>query len=343
MIIKYPEKLLLGDIIGLTAPSQSANSEKIDKAIYNLKKLGFKIKETNNVRNEEKYFVSSDGKTRADEFISLWKDINVKHIVSVRGGEFLFDMIPYLHDYSNLFRTVNKIKYVQGYSDTSLLNFYITTNYNVATMHAENLNDFWMEKLEKSQINVIDILKKNYENNEFIQENFEKYQLNEYADGNYKGYNLTEKVEYKLLSKKEKSFCVRGRIIGGCVDVLTQLLGTKFDNTKEFCSQFSEGMIWYLDNCELTFIELYRRLYQMKIAGWFDNVKCILFGRTFVKEVIDKFTLEVALNKALGNLHIPIIYDVDIGHVPPQLVMINGSYGIFEFNNGSSKLTQKFI
>lgn len=341
-MIKYPNSLKNGDVIGITAPSQSANLLKIDKAIKNLEKLGFKVKETKNVRNEEKYFVSSDGKTRADEFMKLWKDNNVKHIISARGGEFLFDMIPYLHEYKDDIMKNDMVKYVQGYSDTSLLNFYLTTNYNIATMHAENLNDFWMKKLEESQLNVVDIITGNYEGNKYIQESFDKYQVSEYEEGNYNGYNLTEKVEYKLICSKDKSFCVNGRIIGGCVDVLTQLLGTKFDNTKEFCSQFNEGMIWYLDNCELTFIELYRRLFQMKNAGWFDNANCILVGRTFVKDVVYGFDIEVALKKALGDLKVPIIYDVDVGHVPPQLVMINGSYGSFEYSSGKAKLIQDF-
>lgn len=342
-MIKYPEKLKNGDVIGITAPSQSANFLKIDKAIQNLEKIGFKVKETKNVRNEEVYFVSSDGKTRAEEFMSLWNDKSVKHIISARGGEFLFDMIPYLHEYKDELIKCDIVKFVQGYSDTSLLNFYLTTNYNIATMHAENLNDFWMKKLEKTQLNVIDILKGNYDNNQFVQKSFDKYQLNEYEEGNYEGYNLTEKVEYKTTTIGDKDFSVNGRIIGGCIDVITQLLGTKFDNTKEFCSKFNEGMIWYLDNCELTFIELYRRLFQMKMAGWFDNANCILIGRTFVKDVVCGFDIEVALKKALGDLNIPIIYDVDIGHVPPQLVMINGAYGTFEYSSGKGSLVQKFI
>lgn len=341
-MIKYPEKLSKGDIIGITAPSQSANLLKIDKAIENLEKFGFKVKETKNVRNEEKYFVSSDGKTRADEFMSLLEDENIKHIISARGGEFLFDMIPYLHEFKEKIQNLNDVKYVQGYSDTSLLNFYLTTNYNIATIHAENLNDFWMKNLEKTQLNVIDIITENYKNNEFIQESFDKFQLVEYEEGNYNGYNLTEKVEYKTINNI-KSINVNGRIIGGCIDVLTQLLGTKFDNTKNFCSQFNEGMIWYLDNCELTFVELYRRLFQMKMAGWFDNANCILIGRTFVKDVVCEIDIKVALEKALGDLNIPIIYDVDIGHVPPQLVMINGSYGIFEYDNKKGRIIQKFI
>lgn len=342
MIIKYPEKIKKGDIIGLTAFSQSANLEKINNAKLNLENLGYRVLETEIVRNEEKYFIGADGKTRAEAFISLFQNNNVKHIISVRGGEFAIDMIPYLHEYSNLLKTTNSVKYVQGFSDTSLINFYLTTNYNIATMHTENIGDFWMKKLQKPQTDVIDIITGNYTNNEYTQVSFVKYQLNEYENGNYEGYNLTENVEYKPLSPKETSFSVEGRIIGGCIDVITQLLGTKYDKTKKFCSQFKEGMIWYIDNCELSFLELYRRLFQMKNAGWFDNVNCILFGRSYVKEKIGDFSLEVALQKALGDLNIPIIYDVDIGHFPPQWVMINGAYGIFEYNNGKGKITQRF-
>ena len=237
---------------------------------------------------------------------------------------------------------IDKVKYLQGFSDTSLINFYLTTNYNIATINSEHISDYWMKNLERPQTDVINIIKGNYINNEYIQQSFEKYQLNEFESGNYNGYNLTEKVEYKLLNFNKSSFNVSGRIIGGCIDVITQVIGTKYDNTKKFCRQFKEGMIWYIDNCELSFLELYRRLFQMKNAGWFDNVNCILFGRSFVKEKIGEFTLEVALQKALGDLNVPIIYDVDIGHVPPQLVMINGSYATFEYNNGKGKIIQKF-
>lgn len=341
-MIRYPKQLKKGDMIGITAPSQSANFEKIDKAIDTLKVLGFKVIETKNVRNKEQYFVSSDGKTRADEFMSLYQNPKVKHIICARGGEFLMDMIPYLHEYHNLLRIIEPVKFVQGYSDNSLLNYYLTTNYNIATMHAENINDFWMEHLEKTQLNTIDVITGKYLGKEFMQDSFEKYQLNEYEDGNFQGYHLTEEVKYQLLGSKEKSFSVQGRIIGGCIDVITQLLGTKYDKTEEFISQFPEGMIWYLDNAELSFQEFYRRLFQMREAGWFENINCLLVGRSFVKEVVNQFSLEVALQKALGKLHIPIVYDVDIGHVPPQFVIINGAKAKFEYSKGKGRLTQIF-
>ena len=38
-----------------------------------------------------------------------------------------------------------------------------------------------------------------------------------------------------------------------------------------------------------------------------------------------------------------VFYDVDIGHLPPQWIMINGSYGEFKFIDGKGELIQKMI
>ena len=38
-------------------------------------------------------------------------------------------------------------------------------------------------------------------------------------------------------------------------------------DTVSFCNQFEEGILWYLENCELTVPALYRTLFQMKQAG----------------------------------------------------------------------------
>ena len=72
-VIIYPEKLKIGDTIATTAVSMPANEEKIDLALNNLKEIGLKIQETSNVRNYGN-IVSSDGKTRADELLELYRD-----------------------------------------------------------------------------------------------------------------------------------------------------------------------------------------------------------------------------------------------------------------------------
>ena len=49
------------------------------------------------------------------------------------------------------------------------------------------------------------------------------------------------------------------------------------------------------------------------------------------------------LERALKKFNVPIIYNVDIGHIPPQMYIINGSYAEFEFNDGKGKLIQRLV
>ena len=343
-MIIYPEKLNRDKIIGITAPSDTANLDTIDYSKKNIEDMGYTVIETDNVRKSEG-LVSSSGKTRADEFVSLWKSENVGHIISARGGEFLIEMIPFLDKYEDIIKGCNP-KWVKGYSDTSLLLYYLTTKYNIATVHAENLGGYSVNK-DNIDTNIKDVVKllencdKEYK---FIQNSFEKYQLERYEneeDERIKGYNLTEDVKYKSLHGLE-NVSFSGRMLGGCVDVITQLIGTKYDKTSEYIDSCEEGAIWYIDNCELTPQELYRRLWLMKEVGWFKNVNGFLIGRTFMKDG-EYFTFKEAIERALSDLDVPVIYDVDIGHVPPQFVIINGSYATFEYNNGKGKLIQKLI
>ena len=45
----------------------------------------------------------------------------------------------------------------------------------------------------------------------------------------------------------------------------------------------------------------------------------------------------------MNQYNIPIIYNVDIGHVPPQFFIVNGSLATFEYKDGKGKLTQKLV
>lgn len=53
------------------------------------------------------------------------------------------------------------------------------------------------------------------------------------------------------------------------------------------------------------------------------------------------FTLVDALENGLGCLGIPVIYDADIGHVPPQMQIINGAYGTVDFEHGGIVVYQE--
>jgi muramoyltetrapeptide carboxypeptidase LdcA involved in peptidoglycan recycling len=40
---------------------------------------------------------------------------------------------------------------------------------------------------------------------------------------------------------------------------------------------------------------------------------------------------------------VPVIYDMDIGHLPPQLVLVNGALATLTFSASSKALTQRLV
>lgn len=93
-------------------------------------------------------------------------------------------------------------------------------------------------------------------------------------------------------------------------------------------------MIWYLENCELNTADLRRSLVQMKLAGWFDGCSGILFGRSVANEPVGGYTVEDVYQDLAKEPQIPIIYDIDCGHMPPQVTLINGAWAEVEVSGG---------
>jgi len=335
----FPRKLKNNSSIGVTAVSMGCIDEtdilRLENAHKNLRKKGFNIIETKNVRTNRK-LESSPAKERANQFMELIKNDEVDYIVAVSGGEILLDMLPYL-DFDEISKY--RPKWIQGYSDPSLLNFVMTTKASIATINSVNYKSFGMETWHETILKNIDFL---IGDDILVQDSFGMFEgARVETDNPYSEFFLNEKVLYKSLYNEEET--IKGRVIGGCIDVISKIVGTRFDNTMEFCKQFPEGMLWYIDNCELNIAEFYRVMWQLKEANWFNNANGFLIGRTGVSKIMFDFEYLDSLHKIFDDLKVPVFYDVDIGHLPPQWIMINGSLGEFAFGNGKGRFVQKMI
>ena len=80
----------------------------------------------------------------------------------------------------------------------------------------------------------------------------------------------------------------------------------------------------------------------IKQAGWLDGVNGILIGRSCGKDTDKKefLSYEEALHSTLDELNLPVLYDVDIGHSPPQMTLINGALGTVEFSSDKGRVLQ---
>ncbi len=329
----YPEFLKEHDTIGVTAPSDGITDEvklkRLDNAIKNFEDRSFIIKETPNVRCSVKGR-SSSSKERAEELERLYKDDNVKTIITSGGGDFLLEMLSEL-DFNVI---KDNPKWLQGYSDPTGLLFTITTNLDIATVYSDNFKTFGMEPWHKSLENNLEILKGNI----IEQTSFSKYEEDKKLITGLEPFNLTKKVYWKNLNNEEV-INIKGRIIGGCLDLITELFGTRFDNTKAFLEKYKDdGIIWYFDVCELSSESLIRTLWKLKDNGYFKYTKGIIFGRSFIYNSYYDISYEETIYESLKDLNIPIIINADIGHVSPRMTIINGAIATITSSKGKGKI-----
>lgn len=329
----YPKFLQENDQISVPAPSAGSRDE-IDKKRYkNAKKQlierGYKIKLSPNINNNIKGR-SADYKERAKEFNEMIEDES-KLILCASGGEFLSEILPYI-EFEKLQRNP---KWVEGFSDPTGLLYTITTKYDIATIYGDNFKTFGMEKYHKSLKDNLEIIKGNI----IEQDSFELYEeeRKEKITG-LEGYNLTNKVEWKEI--KNRDVKIKGRVIAGCLDIITLLAGTKYDGAKEFNEKYKEdGIIWIFDNCELSKEQLILEMWKLNELEFFKYTKLIIFGRNGVETSYLEYDMKTAIeDSVLSKLNIPIIYDADISHKGPTMTIINGAIIEVETNNKKAKI-----
>ena len=323
----YPRFLEKNDIIGIIAPSQGVGDhlESFKKSIKTLEEYGYKIKETASVRN--KGMVSTTGEKRSQEIDEVITDKNVKMIICASGGDFLLEMLPTIN-WKNIKQNP---KWIMGYSDPTALLYITTTKLDIATIYGCNAGSFDQTNLHECLKNNLKILSGNI----LTQKSFDLYQKGWLEESD--GYNLTEPVYWEDLNGEVN---IQGRIIGGCLDCLKDIIGTPYDYTKKFIEKYKDdGFIWYFDVCELSVEEFYRTLFQMKEAGWFEYIKGVVVGRVAVPRCFYKdFSYQDALKKIFPN--IPLIFNADIGHVPPKMTIINGSIAKVTCKEGKGAISQ---
>lgn len=338
--MKYPKSLKKGDIIGITAPSCGIKEEdflRTDNAKKKIEEHGYRVIETPNVRTNYRGR-SSRKQQRAKEFMELWENPEVKSIILASGGDFLCEMLDCI-DFEKLKN--EEPKWIQGFSDCTNLTYIFTLNLGIATIYGPTYKAFGMNDWHISLENSIKLMQKQ----EIIQYSYEKHQEFKGFDvsegDSYSGYDLTKKVKWKNLRNEEK-IEFSGRAIGGCFDVVKNLIGTKYDKVEEFTEKYKEdGIVWFLEVFEANTPGIFCNLWQMKNAGYFENCKGIIFGRPLMIREDYEISYEQTIKDALQDLNIPIILDADIGHVPPQIPIVTGSK--IEVKSSKGKGTIKTI
>lgn len=328
--MKYPEYLKEEGVIGLVAPSFGCTFEPykscLDAAIKRFEGMGYKIVEGPNCRRDDGIGISSTpencGKELTDYYCCGDNDV----LISCGGGELMCETIDYV-DFDAVKQA--KPKWYMGYSDNTNFTFLLNTICDTASIYGPCIGAFGMHELHPALNDAIKALTGALN----TVSGYDRFELESLKDEEhpFAPYNLTEEKELRLFMGENEMNRLpgfTGRITGGCLDCLANLVGTKYDNVDAFNEKYKdEGIVWFLEACDLNVMSIRRALWNLDRAGWFKYAKGFIIGRPLAAYKQELMGLDQynAVTGILGKYNVPIIMDADVGHLPPAMPIISGA------------------
>ncbi len=336
--MRYPKFLPKNGTIAIIAPSFGASTEPyITRMAYAeemLRKKGYKVIEGPNVHEDKGIGKSNTPEKCAAEFMDFYCSKENDAIISAGGGETMCEDLSFV-DWEKIKNA--DPKWFMGYSDNTNFTHLLTTFCDTASIYGPNLGGFAIRTPHESLRQAEDLLTgKGFYDDSVVLEGFPAFELftvtnteNEEEEEPDPVRELDINTEKKLVFggtfKKNESF--KGRLLGGCVDCLVTLLGTRFDKTRDFLERYkNDGFIWFMECCDLNPISLRRAFWQMDEAGWFRYCKGFIIGRPlhFGEEMMGMDMYEAVLG-VVRKYNVPVIMDADLGHLPPAIPLVTGA------------------
>ena len=132
-----------------------------------------------------------------------------------------------------------------------------------------------------------------------------------------------------------------GRLVGGCVETLSFLAGGRFADMGAFAAApRARGHRRALDISEWGSYDICRALHAHAARGWFDPSTGILVSRT-MRPSRTASPQHDAVRDALGMLGVPILADVECGHVQPFLALVQGATTSVVHDGDRHEVTQR--
>jgi len=255
-----PEKLKIGDKIGIISTARKITIEELNPAIKTIESWGLKVVLGANLFQEDDQF-SGTVDQRTNDLQIMIDDNSIKAILCARGGYGTVQII----DAINFTNLKKNSKWIVGYSDVTVLHSHLN-NLGIASLHATMPINF-ESNTNESLVSLKNALFGNLNNVEC-----KAHPLNKFG-----------KIE--------------GDIVGGNLSILYSLLGSQSDINTIGKILFIEDLDEYLYHIDRMMMNLKRNgifgnLKGLIIGGMSDmNDNSIPFGKT-AEQIILEYTKE---------------------------------------------------
>ncbi|MEO6290812.1 MAG: LD-carboxypeptidase [Ginsengibacter sp.] len=275
-MISLPPYLKPGDTIGVLCPAGYMPYDKASTAIETLKEWGFRVVTGKTLGTQFNYFSGTDDERLAD-LQQMLDDENIHAIFCARGGYGMGRIIDDL-----CFKKFKKKpKWIIGFSDITILQSHLFSNYRIASLHAPMAGAFNDGK----------------HTNEYIQS------LHDALIGRKAVYSCNG---HEFNQKGKAS----GVLVGGNLSLLAHLCGSSSEINTENKVLFIEDVGEYIYNVD-------RMLYQIKRCGKLDELAGLIIGKfTDMKDTTIPFgqTVDEVINNIVKDYNYPICFGFPVSH-----------------------------
>lgn len=288
-----PRMLKRGSTISIVAPSSPPFEEgDLEFTFHWLRKLGLKWKLGRHVFDRCGDLAGVDN-DRLKDFHAAFEDPEVEALLPVRGGNGSVRLLSGL-DFDLIARNP---KIIIGYSDITGLLIPIHQETGMVTFHGPTAGSFFESP---------------YTYHNFVKAVMQPRALGLIADPPAKDVWNPDYPPNRLIVAEGKA---RGRLVGGCLSLIRQLMGTPWEIE-------TKGRILFFEDFEEEPHMLDRMITQLQFAGKIDDALGIIVGECASCRPGDSkrnrmrlnFSVERMLKDKLGHLKKPVIYGMRLGH-----------------------------
>lgn len=348
------DRLKAGDKVAIVSLSSGILGEKfvkheLDLGIKRLKEFGLvPVFMDNSLKGLE--FISNHPEARADDLKQAFYDPEIKLILCAIGGTDTIRTVPYLLRDKKFKQAVKKSsKIFMGFSDSTvnhlmLYKLGLNTIYGPALL--TDFAEFEPEMLPytKSAVEYLFEPTDNYEIKSSEVWYKDRKDFSPQAVGTFRE-KMAETKGYELLFGKGK---VQGELLGGCLDVIADLIGAESDNDAEkhklradIVKEFDifpsldewKDKIMFIETSEEKISPTYYRsiIKKLKTMGVFDRISGLVVGKPIDEVFYEEY--KQILIEELSGYGFPALFNLNFGHSYPRMVLPYGATAMIDAEN----------
>ena len=132
---------------------------------------------------------------------------------------------------------------------------------------------------------------------------------------------------------------VTGRLIGGCIETVAHLAGTPYGDVRAWAAGLDEPTSSTSRPARTMRSTSAATCTACGSPGWFDRAARCSSGAPTRRTTGGPHPARAVVD-ALGRLDLPIVLDLEIGHVPPHLPLVNGALARVVVDGDTREITQ---